>query len=337
MLLQVSTAFVHDTKKGLIAKKPFGMGETLDGSKISYLDINMEKKIIEERLKALQMQKATEIETTRAMKDLGIERAMLHGWPNTYVFTKAIGEMLLENFEKAKIVIIRPTIVTSTYKESFPGWIEGVRTMDSIFVAYGKGKLKFFAGDPNSTPDMIPGDMVVNCMLAAIAIHSNHHQHNLFIYHIGSSRRNPVKYAKVKSLMQRYLTENPLLDSRGRPIKVAQLTILSTMASFHNYIAIHYLPFLQILKLANMIFCNLFGSIYANARRRLSTTMRLTELYKPYLFSQGVFDDMNTENLRRMIKESNTKVMLNFDPKCIQWDEYFVNTHFKGLTKYVLK
>ncbi|KAL0390636.1 UNVERIFIED_CONTAM: putative fatty acyl-CoA reductase 4 [Sesamum calycinum] len=283
------------------------------------------------------MQKATEIETTRAMKDLGIERAMLHGWPNTYVFTKAIGEMLLENFEKAKVVIIRPTIVTSTYKEPFPGWIEGLRTMDSIFVAYGKGKLKFFAGDPNSTLDMIPGDMVVNCMLAAMAIHSNHHHHNLFIYHIGSSRRNPVKYAEVKSLMQRYLTQNPLLDSRGRPIKVTQLTVLSSMASFHNYIAIHYLPFLHILKWTNMMCCNLFESIYANARRRLSASMRLTELYKPYVFFQGVFDDVNTENLRRMIKGSNTEVMLNFDPKSIEWDEYFVNTHFKGLTKYVLK
>ncbi|KAK4441282.1 putative fatty acyl-CoA reductase 4 [Sesamum alatum] len=337
MLLQVSTAFVHDTKKGLIAEKPFHMGETPDGSKISYLDINTEKMIIEEKLSRLQTQNATEKEITRAMKDLGIERAMLHGWPNTYVFTKAIGEMLLENFKKAKVVIIRPTIVTSTYNEPFPGWIEGVRTLDSIFVAYGKGKLKFFAGDPNSTLDMIPGDMVVNCMLAAMALYSNHHDQNLFIYHIGSSRRNPVKYAEVKSLMQRYLTENPLLDTRGRPIKAAQLTILSSTASFHNYIAIHYLPFLKILKLINMMFCNPFGNIYANARRRLSTTMRLTELYRPYLFSQGVFDDANTENLRRMIKGSNTKVVLNFDPKCIQWDEYFVNTHFYGLTKYVLK
>ncbi|KAL0437020.1 UNVERIFIED_CONTAM: Alcohol-forming fatty acyl-CoA reductase [Sesamum radiatum] len=284
MLLQVSTAFVHDVEKRLIVEKPFCKGETLDGSKISYLDINEEKKIIEEELRALQMHRATEIETTRAMRDLGTER-----------------------------------------------------TMDSIFVAYGQGKLKFLAGDPHSILDMIPGDMVVNCMLAAIAIHSNHHQHSLFIYHIGSSRRNPVKYAEVKSLMQRYLTENPLLDSRGRPIKPSEVTILSTMASFHNYIAIHYLPFLQILKLINMMFCHLFESIYADARRRLRIAVRMTELYKPYLFSQGVFDDANTENLRRMIKGSNTKVVLNFDPNCIQWDEYFVNTHFQGLVKYVLK
>lgn len=55
-------------------------------------------------------------------------RAMLHGWPNTYVFTKAMGEMVLENFkEKANLIILRPTIITSTITEPFSGWIEGLR------------------------------------------------------------------------------------------------------------------------------------------------------------------------------------------------------------------
>ena len=45
-----------------------------------------------------------------------------------YVFTKALGEMLIIQ-EKGDIplVILRPTIVTSTFKEPFPGWVEGVR------------------------------------------------------------------------------------------------------------------------------------------------------------------------------------------------------------------
>jgi len=55
-------------------------------------------------------------------------RANVYGWPNTYVFTKAVGEMLVEKLkENLSVVIIRPTIVTSTLKEPFPGWAEGVR------------------------------------------------------------------------------------------------------------------------------------------------------------------------------------------------------------------
>ena len=57
-----------------------------------------------------------------------MSRAMLHGWPNTYVFTKAMGEMLLDRFnQNCNVVIIRPTIITSTFKDPFPGWVEGLR------------------------------------------------------------------------------------------------------------------------------------------------------------------------------------------------------------------
>lgn len=55
-------------------------------------------------------------------------RANLHGWPNTYVFTKAMGEILLMKMKDTlPLFVIRPTTVVSTHSEPFPGWIEGVR------------------------------------------------------------------------------------------------------------------------------------------------------------------------------------------------------------------
>ncbi|CAA3020501.1 Hypothetical predicted protein [Olea europaea subsp. europaea] len=273
-------AYVQGLSVGLIPEKPFHMGETLDGAKISYLDIDTEKRIVEERLRGLEAQNATELEIASAMRNLGIDR-----------------------------------------------------TLDSIFVAYGKGKLKFFVGDPNSTLDMIPGDMVVNSMLVAMAKHTNQPSHRL-IYHIGSSLRNPLKYEDTRWFMYNYLTKNPLLDTGGKPIKVEKGKILETMASFHRYIAIRYLAFVRMLKLVNMILCNHFRNFHANARRRIDYSIRLAELYKPYLFFHGTFDDTTTENLRTTIRGSE---VFNFDPKCIQWDEYFMNTHFPGITKYALR
>lgn len=52
----------------------------------------------------------------------------MYGWPNTYVFTKAMGEMIVgEKRETISLVLIRPSIITSTFKEPFPGWTEGIR------------------------------------------------------------------------------------------------------------------------------------------------------------------------------------------------------------------
>uniref|UniRef100_A0A7N0SWX2 Fatty acyl-CoA reductase n=1 Tax=Kalanchoe fedtschenkoi TaxID=63787 RepID=A0A7N0SWX2_KALFE len=100
--IHVSTAYVCGEKPGVMDERPFKMGETLNG--------------------------ATSGAITAAMKDFGNKRARMFGWPNTYVFTKAMGEMLIgEARGNMPLVILRPTIVTSTIKEPFPGWIEGVR------------------------------------------------------------------------------------------------------------------------------------------------------------------------------------------------------------------
>lgn len=52
------------------------------------------------------------------------------------------------------------------------------------------------------------------------------------------------------------------------------------------------------------------------------------------------FDDMNTEKLRRVVKERcgiDEDEMFYFDPKIINWDDYFVNTHIAGVVKYAFK
>lgn len=55
-------------------------------------------------------------------------RAKKYGWQDTYVFTKAMGEMLIDDMRgNIPVVIIRPSVIESTFKEPFPGWMEGNR------------------------------------------------------------------------------------------------------------------------------------------------------------------------------------------------------------------
>ncbi|OIT24664.1 fatty acyl-coa reductase 1 [Nicotiana attenuata] len=63
--------------------------------------------------------------------------------------------------------------------------------------------------------------------------------------------------------------------------------------------------------------------------------IRLAELYKPYLLFHGSFDDANTERLRMAMKQCNMDVVLNFDPRCIKWEDYFMNTHLPGAVKRI--
>uniref|UniRef100_M1ABM8 Fatty acyl-CoA reductase n=1 Tax=Solanum tuberosum TaxID=4113 RepID=M1ABM8_SOLTU len=243
IIVHVSTAYVCGEGEGVIPEKSFSLGETLN--KNSKLNIDVERKVIDEKLKELEAQSLTTKEVTIAMRDLGIQRANLHGWPNTYSFTKAMGEMLLGHYkEDLQLVIIRPTIITSTYKEPFPGWIEGVKTVDSFILAYGKGVMNFCFGDPNTKLDMI-------------------------------------------------------------------------------------------VELANVLSWRHFDKTYKDLKRKIDMAIRLSELYKPYLLFHGSFDDANTKRLRMPMKEHKMDDVLNFDPSCINWEDYFMNTHLPGAVKHI--
>ncbi|KAI4357432.1 hypothetical protein L6164_001380 [Bauhinia variegata] len=95
---------------------------------LSTLNIELEKEMMEQKLNELQVQNADEETIKSEMKMFGIQRANLHGWPNTYSFTKAMAEKLLANIKDClPVIIIRPTVILSTCSEPFPCWIEGVR------------------------------------------------------------------------------------------------------------------------------------------------------------------------------------------------------------------
>ncbi|XLT04320.1 hypothetical protein HN51_043069 [Arachis hypogaea] len=377
VLLHVSTAYVCGERGGVVVEDPQEMGVSLNG--VAGLDIDMEMKLVQQKLNQLREQGASEHHIKLAMKELGIQRANMYGWPNTYVFTKAMGEMLIQTSkENTPVVIVRPTIITSTYREPFPGWVEGVRTIDSLIVAYGKGKLSCFLADLKAVFDVIPADMVVNAMIVAMVGHGNEGDSNSddnFIYHVGSSVSNPVRYQNLHDYSFKYFTAKPWINKEGKPIRVGKVTMLSSMASFHRYMFIRYLlplkvllftfhiiikwcnyipsligfeiEFLQSLlaciiwqglELVNEASCKYFQETYHQLHRKIHGVMRLAELYKPYVFFNGVFDDENTEKLRIAIKGvGKMDKEYNFDPKSIDWKDYLMNVHFPGLIKYTMQ
>lgn len=337
LLLHVSTAYVSGEKTGLMLETPYYLGESLNGTK--GLDIDEERKIVEDHLKELKSDHNSNEKSIRwAMKDLGMKRANHYGWPNTYVFTKALGEMIIGQLKgDMPVVILRPTIVTSTYKEPFSGWVEGIRTIDSLALGYGKGSLTCFLGDAEAVYDVVPADMVVNAMIATIVAHANH-KFSETIYHVGSSVSNPLKFSIIQKCGYKYFTKYPWIEKDGNPVIVREVTVLKSMDSFHKYIALRYLLPLQVLKYVNIIFCQAFAGTYKNLKRKINFVLRLVDLYKPYLFTKTFYDDMNTEKLRRAVRESGDEEnVFYFDPRIIDWEDYFEHTHLPGVRQREFK
>ena len=67
---------------------------------------------------AFKVQECTEED----ISTIGMKRASKFGWQDTYVFTKAMGEMLLvRDRGQIPLVFVRPSIVESSHREPFPG------------------------------------------------------------------------------------------------------------------------------------------------------------------------------------------------------------------------
>ncbi|KAF7105345.1 hypothetical protein CFC21_106165 [Triticum aestivum] len=198
MLLHVSTAFVAGEQEGLLVEKPFDVGKAL--KKDYNLDIQSSDDKIEKR----------------KMKKLGLKRARHFGWPNVYSLTKSMGEMLLGTLERdLPVVIVRPSIISSTFQEPMPGWTEGTRTMDMLYVTYNDQKLPCFIGERNVIVDVIPGDMVINALMVAMAIHWDTHGTQA-IYHVTTGHRNPLHFSTFLESAYEYFRSNPRVTKDGR-------------------------------------------------------------------------------------------------------------------------
>ncbi|WP_323677943.1 SDR family oxidoreductase, partial [Halorubellus sp. PRR65] len=87
----------------------------------------------------------------------------------TYVFTKAMAEMIIWKHKKdLPVVVIRPTMICSTLKDPFPGWIEGSGSAASGSIVFGKGLIHLTHGDRECAFDLIPADTVTNCIITAM-------------------------------------------------------------------------------------------------------------------------------------------------------------------------
>lgn len=351
ILVHVSTAYVVGCKSGRIMESSLKSGDTItageghadDSGAPLRLDIEAEFDLVEKTKVILQASSTTHTASKSSVKDaavkrlkeLGLERARMFGWPNTYSFTKAMGEMLIQKLRgDLPVVILRPTIIESTSAEPFPGWMEGFRTIDSVLIQYGKGQISFFLAEPDLILDVIPADMVVNAMIVAMVAHA--YENGLFVYHVGSSVANPLRNSVAADEAYKYFSKHPCVGKDGNIVHVKEMRFLKSMSSFRRQMHRRYKAPLEVFGVVNKVLCCTFTERYKQMLRRYNKAMLLAELYEPYAFFKGRFDITNIEGLWEKMSEEDKKAF-NFDVQSIDWVHYFSDVHIAGLVKYVLK
>ncbi|MGH7561367.1 MAG: SDR family oxidoreductase [Gemmatimonadales bacterium] len=98
------------------------------------------------------------------------EEALLSatGLPNTYTLTKLLAEHLtLARRGRVPLTILRPSIISASWRLPFPGWIDSATGFGAFVVQLGLGRMRAVIGRAGARLDLIPVDEVAHAVIAA--------------------------------------------------------------------------------------------------------------------------------------------------------------------------
>ncbi len=276
------------------------------------------------------------------LAQMGMERARFWGWPNTYTYTKSLGEQIIAS-SGLPFTIVRPAIVESTVEFPFPGWNEGINTSAPFIFMIRQGGLQL-PGDDNYL-DVIPCDMVAAAITLGLAelIEGTAKP----VYQAGSSDTNPCTMRRFFELTGLYKRRYYRKTGKGGPVlgtlqKHFEGTLLSksqydsygprTLASGATALSsvlrtVGAGPLAPFLKPAAK---GLKG--FAEQQTKLA---RIMDVFLPFTAEYHyIYGTANTRSAYARLRPED-RARLLWAPETIDWRSWFLDVHVPALERHV--
>jgi alcohol-forming fatty acyl-CoA reductase len=359
LFLHVSTAYVAGTRPGLVLEEPPGNespnGTPLDPQEeVSKLEAVVREVDAASRERTLLRRFETEARNELGMVgeeeevagrvdqlrrawmrerlvEWGTECARALGWHDVYTFTKSLAERLvLRERGETPLIILRPAIIESSHREPYPGWIQGSRMADPIIMAFAKGLIREFPGDPESLVDIVPVDHVVNATLAAAVRRPRGPE----VFQVASGDRNPLRYRDLYEHVREYFLENPLRDSGGRPIPAPEWGFPGRRA-VERRLKAEVVGLSVASKVVSRLpeghmAADLRGRV-ARAEKRARMSLYYSRIYGPYSTMASAFSTARTKELFDALPAEDREEF-PFDITELDWKDWLQGTHLPALT-----
>lgn len=86
--------------------------------------------------------------------------------PNCYTYSKRLAESLVSQYaNRIPISVARPSIVTPSFKEPVPGWVDSLNGPVGVIVAGGKGVIRSVLCSPDYEAEVVPVDIAINALI----------------------------------------------------------------------------------------------------------------------------------------------------------------------------
>ncbi|MCA1829063.1 MAG: AMP-binding protein [Myxococcales bacterium] len=278
----------------------------------------------------------------------GMDRAQAWGWPNTYTYTKAMGEQAIAA-SGCRYALVRPAIVESALRFPFPGWNEGFTTSAPLAFMGLKGQRVFPAGH-KLVLDLIPVDLVCAGILGvAGAACANRLDER--VYQLASGDVNPFYVRRAVELValykRRYFRDRKeksafqnWLDSWLEPYPASAELYKASSAPLFRAAAKGLRKLIEErgLKWGTPVGTALLAradQALEGVDRQLAQVEMTWELFLPFVAAERfIFQCAHTRALWARLSEEDRR-KLPWDPETIDWRNYWLEVHMAGLEEWV--
>ncbi|KAM8703079.1 hypothetical protein ACLKA7_005417 [Drosophila subpalustris] len=268
-----------------------------------------------------------------------IAPAFLKDFPNTYTFTKALAEQVVQKEASGlPACIFRPAMIFVTLKEPITGWTDNLYGPISILYGYVLGVLHVTLLDKNARAHIVPVDYCANMVLSTAwntAVENVYRKKNSStkfllkdptIYNYATSDKNPIKWLNFSNAVDAQRLVYPLEQMIWYPF----LKIYNKLCDFELAILFyHILP----------------GYVIDMVLRLKGQKPRMIRIYNKYhknmkdlaLFAitNWTFSMNNSDHLLECMTSEDRK-LFECDMNSVNWDEYFGVALF-GMREYLAK
>ena len=277
------------------------------------------------------------------LAETGMERAQFWGFPNTYTYTKAIGEQIVAR-SGLPFTIVRPAIVESSLRYPMPGWNEGINTSAPLIYILREGGLQIPGSDHYL--DFVPVDMVAGGMCAALGELLEGTAEA--VYQLGSTDSNPCTMRRFFELTGLYKRKYYQRTLRGGPL-LAYLQAhfegaLLSRPQFESYgpkkIADGARKVAGLLERArelgapSALLEPATGAIKSFAKQQ-DRVGNILEVFVPFTVDYHYV--FRCDHVRRAVSRLGPveREQINWAPDGIDWRAWFFDVHMPGLEKWV--
>lgn len=252
---------------------------------------------------------------------------LLKGRPNTYTYTKALAENVLnDECGDLPVAIVRPSIVVASWKEPYPGWVDSVNGTTGIILGCMKGVLRSMVCNSEMVADDIPVDICINLMISVAWHMATFKPNGISVYNCTSGDINHHTWGQLR--------KECLLNLRRVPVNNALWYPSMTFhtCKFYQELSstlLHHCPayFLDII-------ARLTGNkpIMVNTQLKIDKVLGALEYFTTHEWN---FRTGNMWIVWDALSEEDQQVF-DFDLRKLHWPAYF-EKYCLGIKLYILK